>query len=183
MQSQIVRLGETTGGRFKYPVGKSRTQQHVEMMRQAEANLDAFCASVDQLMQRKGPSIEGIAVKKLLNLDRELQRTPEWSHPLKAGSNPANTMVSQDDVEQIPLLTKPFSTLYFSSETSGAVLPLRPPKTKVKPRRAPNSKLDQEHNEFEQNLVASQLTFPVDARAVKVFRTLFLQSSDNIDAR
>lgn len=54
-------------------------------MRQAEANLDALWASVDQVMQKKGASIDRTAVKKLLTLGRELQRTPE-----EQGQDPRN---------------------------------------------------------------------------------------------
>lgn len=174
VKSQVLALGDPTGGRFEFFVGKRRTQQNVETMRQAEANLDAFWASVDQLMQRKGVRIEGTAVKKLFTLGRELQRTPEWVQLPKAESDAASELVSQDDIDQI--LTKHFSALYFGSETSGPILPLRPPKNKVKTRGAPNPKQDEQvpvNTEAGQDLVDRQPTFAVDARAFKVFRTLF----------
>lgn len=137
-KSQILTLGEPTDGRFEYPVGKRRTQQHVEMMRRAEANLDAFWESVGQLMQRKGPKIEGTAVQKPFALGRELQRTPEWVQPPKAGPDTANKMGLQDDVDQI--LTKPFSTLYFGSESSSPTVARQPPKNKIKTRGTPIAK-------------------------------------------
>lgn len=173
LRSSVATLGDPTGGRFEYPVGKRRTQQHVEMMRQAEANLDVFWASVDQLMKNKGTSIEGTAVKKLFALGRELQRTPEWVPLPKVVPDTANKKnVSQDDVDQF--LTKPFSILYFGSETSGSALALRSSKNKVKTRGAPNSKQEEEpDNKAEQNPIDPQPTFPVDAHAFKVFRTLF----------
>lgn len=137
LQAGVVTLGDPGGGRFEYPVGKRRTQQHVETMRQAEANLDAFWACVDQLMQKKGTSIEGTAVKKLLTLGRELQRTPEWVPPPKAEAGTSNQTVSQEDVNQV--LTRPFSALYFgSAAASGPSLATRPAKNKVKTRGKAN---------------------------------------------
>lgn len=176
VKSPILALGDPTGGRFDYPVGKRRTQQNVETMRRAEANLDAFWESVDQLMRKKGAGIEGTAVKRLFSLGRALQRTPEWVPPPKAEPDTANKKMSQDDdVEQS--LTRPFSALYFGSQTSGFTLAPQPPKTKVKTRGfMPSSKPDEKEqnvDKTEQNSLDPQPTFPVDARAFKVFRTLF----------
>lgn len=174
--SQILALGEPTGGRFEYPVGKRRTQQNVEKMRQAEANLDAFWANVDHMTQKKGGNIEGTAVKRLLSLGREIQRTPEWIEPPKAEPSTADhKTTTHEDVDD--MLVRPFSALYFGkSESSGAVLPLPSRKDKVKTRGMASTKESQEVDVgagAEQNTADLQPTFQVDARAFRVFRTLF----------
>lgn len=175
VKTQVVALGDPSGKQFEYPVGKRRTQQHVETMRQAEANLDAFWDSVDQLMKKKGTSIEGTAVKKLLTLGRELQRTPEWVPPPKAEAGTLNQTVSQEDVDQV--LTRPFSALYFGfAAGSGPSLATRPAKNKFKTRGTAN-KTTQEDGDVDEatepNKHDAQPKFTVDGRAFKVFRTLF----------
>lgn len=170
--SRIVSLGEPTGKRFDYPVGKRRTQQNVEMMRQAEANLDAFWASIDQLMQKGKASIEGTAVNKLLSLGRELQRTPEWSPPPKNEPDTENKTPSHDAIDE--LLTKPFSTLYFDSKSSSPSANERTAKTKIKTRGMSSLIQGEEtDNKSDQNTMDPQPTFTVDPRAFKVFRTIF----------
>lgn len=175
VKSQIVELGEPTGGKFDYPIGKRRTQQQVETMRQAEANLDAFWASVDERMQAKKANIQGTAVKKLFAADRALQRTAEWVPPPKPEPGAANkTVPLQDDVDQI--LTRPFSALYFGSQaTHRPFMASHAAKNKVKTRGIPNSKQDDQGSDSEagQNSMDPQPQFAVDARAFKVFRTLF----------
>lgn len=177
VKSPILALGDPTGGRFEYPVGKRRTQQNVETMRRSEANLDAFWEGVDHLMRKKGASIEGTTVKKLFSLGRALQRTPEWVPPPKAEpADTANKKASQeDDID--PILTRPFSALYFGPQTSGLTAVPQPPKTKIKTRGSfkpdPDEKERVDSDSTEQNPLDQQPTFPVDARAFKVFRTLF----------
>jgi hypothetical protein len=44
----ILKLGDPSNDRFRYPSNKSRTATHVETMRTAERNLDEFWAAVDK---------------------------------------------------------------------------------------------------------------------------------------
>ncbi|OQE21175.1 hypothetical protein PENSTE_c012G03144 [Penicillium steckii] len=48
-----VKLDEPSSGKFTYPIHKRRTKENVEALRQSEHSLDAFWASIDQLMITK----------------------------------------------------------------------------------------------------------------------------------
>ncbi|KAG8159806.1 hypothetical protein KVR01_010443 [Diaporthe batatas] len=169
---KIVQLGNPSGGRFDYPVGKRRTLQNVDKMRQAEADLDAFWENIDTLMNKRGTRVEGTAVGKLLSQGRVLQRTPEWVEPPKA-ENPAVSKASSE-AEVDMLLTRPFSTFYSRTEPNRPVVHPQTSK-KVKTHGTPNAASSREEEQGNQadTISDQQPTFEVDARAFKTFRTLF----------
>lgn len=168
----FVALGDVSGGRLSYPVEKRRTKTNVETLRQSEANLDAFWNRIDHLVHSKADSLHGTATRRLLSQPRILQRTPEWVEPTKEQKSSSNATDADIDA-----LNKPLSALYFGlaprkPEKRDSVLPL--PKTKRKTRGAarPTSS-SADHNLEDSVSIDSQPVFPVDVRALKVFRTIF----------
>lgn len=168
----LATLGDISGGRFSYPVEKRRTKENVEILRQSEANLDAFWNRTDELVHANAGDLHGTATQHLLLQPRLLQRTSEWIEPTKEKPSSPST-----DTE-IDALSAPMSALYFGRAPSvpekrdAIILPL--PKTKPKTRgvaQPPSSAAD---DALETPVsVDPQPTFPVDARALKVFRAIF----------
>ncbi|KAJ5391389.1 hypothetical protein N7509_006879 [Penicillium cosmopolitanum] len=128
-----VKLGEPSGGKFTYPIHKRRTQENTEALRKSEHNLDAFWASIDQLMVAKAGDLRNTAVRSLLSQPRILQRTPEWTEPEKASAAALAPNPGESDRYAINL---PVSAIY--SGISPRQLDVAPPKQKSKTRRKPN---------------------------------------------
>ncbi|KAK4889241.1 hypothetical protein LTR27_011918 [Elasticomyces elasticus] len=204
---QIVRLGNPTDRKFLYPVEKRRTADVVNSLRTAEHNLDAFWMAADEKIRANavdekktiaaadrnldaywkavdkwkrmnaGDGLKTTAVYRLLAQPRYLRRTPEWVEPIKTSSAaPCSTPVL-DEVKM------PLSELYFELEhrtesTPRDVRATEPSIAKVKKRVVGSSAAeDTEANLAPINTPAPQPTFAVDARALKVFRTLFYTPS------
>lgn len=176
---QVSKFGDITDGRFTYPIEKRRTKENVEALRKAEANLDAFWATVDQHMHSKVGSLKGTALGRLLSQPRLLQRTPEWVEPppktkeAKADTAKPSEAAGPDDLD---VLTKPLSAFYFSRlgpEKPDVILPL--PRTKIKTKGTPAnpSSAAGTVDVAADDSPDAQPTLAVDARALKVFRTLF----------
>ena len=72
-----LRIESPLDGKFNYPSDKRRTQQHVNAMRAAERNLDAFWNAMDGLWHSKNGKTLHDSMKGLLTSDRPLERTPE----------------------------------------------------------------------------------------------------------
>lgn len=197
--AKIAALANPEGGRFSYPVHKRRTKENVEAMRSAEACLDAFWAAVDCRLKKRGKDKPKLtALCRLLAQPRTLHRTPVWT-------GVTETQDADHASTSIEPLIRPLSKLYLSPEqskttTSGRQLlkenvPLTP---KAKTRGAPdpastdtsaNSTASSRHNvssSTKDQTEASptsqpptQSIFHLDARALKVFRTLFYTPSIN----
>lgn len=171
-QTGLEDLGKPSNKKFDYPVSRRRNKENVEQMRHAEANLDAFWAQVDRTMS----NLSGTAVGRLLAEPRLLNRTPEWSHPPKIG-----------EPEPIQDLTRPLSELYLdlerrTSRKSSNATATTSRKAKVKTRGTPQTPTqtndpdpDQQHQPL--TTTPSAPIYAVDARALKVFRTLLFTPS------
>ena len=177
--AEAVRLGDISGGRFAYPIEKRRTRENVETLRRSEGNLDEFWASVDQLIYTKVGTLEGTAVQRLLSQLRILQRTPKWvesvQEPTKAGVVPTT-----DGLNDFNVLDKPLSALYYVPSTGSSKKPDQVlPKTKTKTRGTTESKppVTAHNPPREPDSIDPQPAVQVDARALKVFRTLFFNPS------
>jgi hypothetical protein len=142
-------------------------------MRLAEENLDLFWKTMDQnmLSSVKG-SFQETAVWKLLSQERNLQRTLEWVEPAKPSKS-----VSGDGLAQ------PLSELYFELEhrterTIGRTTAKNDRSAKQKTRGATAPVVENEEAVVPPSAEEDRRpTFTVDARALKVFRTLFYMLS------
>lgn len=161
--------GEPTGGKFTYPIHKRRTRENVDALRKAECSLDAFWTVIDQLLIEKGGGIRDTAVYRFLSQPRLLQRTQEWSeidNPLPANLAPHFAEESHDNDRYEPISS-------YHSETSEPQNDARP-KEKTKTRGNRGSAQERTTHEITQeaNSVDNRLSLFVDARALKVFRTI-----------
>ncbi|OGM51061.1 hypothetical protein ABOM_000292 [Aspergillus bombycis] len=167
---QAVTLGKPTDGKFTYPIEKRRAKENVIALRRAERSLDAFWEAIDQQMVTKADGLYGTAARNLLSQPRILQRTREWIEPEKAQPAAQNKAGHVDPY----VLYQPASSVY--SGLSARALDVSQPKTKVKtrgpPRPAP-APVREAAALVQPDSIDRQPTFPVDARALKVFRALF----------
>ncbi|KAL2127232.1 hypothetical protein VTI74DRAFT_11063 [Chaetomium olivicolor] len=181
------KLANPSDKRFFYPTEKRRTQETVEALRQAEANLDAFWEKFDKSLYANAGDLSKTALRKLLSQKRILQRTPEWAVPApseKAKTTKRAVVSFEDDA-----IYRPLSTLYFelgASPHAGKPSVVAQPKAKVKTRGVANasSVIEPETTQQQQLVDATmspgidqQPTFLVDSRALKVFRTLFFHAA------
>ena len=173
-QSGYVHLGDPTDRKFYYPVDRRRNKENVETMRKAESYLDAFWVKIDQLMQRNVVDLKYTAVGKLLSQSRIVQRTPEW-----VDSTRNDTLRTDAELDE---LVKPLSELYYTLQPRTSIKadnfePARS-KEKTKTRGQPAAaSTASDPNIPAGEPTASQPTFAVDARALKVFRILFYTPS------
>ncbi|KAJ0413255.1 hypothetical protein BJY00DRAFT_64597 [Aspergillus carlsbadensis] len=173
-------LGKPSHGRFAYPIERRRNEQNVEALRSAEENLDAFWAEIDRLMVSKGASPSGTAIGNLFNQGRILQRTPEYTPRERTP-----TASPQDQVERdLYVSYQPISRIY--SGISGHSLAPKEPTQKIKTRGKPQPAADTESLtgplttlSIENERHDQQPTFAVDARVLKVFRSLFFNPEIN----
>ncbi|KAI8411884.1 hypothetical protein FOFC_08493 [Fusarium oxysporum] len=168
---EAARVAEPSGGKFTYPYSKRRTKETVDAMRGAEASRDIVWAKIDQVTQKNATGFENTCVYELLSRPRTLRRTAEWVEPAKTDSK-VESITNRDLWE----LNKPPSKLFLDE-------PAQEPK-KFKPEIKSKTKGDPTEpataeeatppaDEAEPATEATQPTFAVDAKALKVFRTLF----------
>ncbi|KAK3048401.1 hypothetical protein LTR09_010232 [Extremus antarcticus] len=177
--SKIMRCGDPSDQKFYYPVAKRRTKENTEAMRSAEKQLDAFWFAIDQNLQTTaGSRIDGTTLRKLLAQPRTLQRTPEWAEPDRGKDK-------KDTDQAVESLRKPLSELYFDLErcTERTIHRAEGNKTeakKKKTRGVPNPAANGDAAPLAQDITNDiQPNFKVDARALRVFRTLFYTPSAN----
>ncbi|KAH7124217.1 hypothetical protein EDB81DRAFT_812100 [Dactylonectria macrodidyma] len=173
----VAKLGEPSPGKFTYPISKRRTRENVDALRLAELNLDKVWIQADRVMYAAEINLDGTSIQRLLSQPRMLRRTPEWIEPTVKVKE---EQVSDPDSDA---LIEPFSTLFsgLSQVSAGKITrshlsPPIEPKVKVK-TRGTTSKPQIDSTEASETTGHSpgdtQSSFPVDSRALKVFRTLF----------
>ncbi|OAA59576.1 hypothetical protein SPI_05774 [Niveomyces insectorum RCEF 264] len=185
--TEAAKLGAPTGGRFTYPFEKRRTKDNTAVLQQAERHLDAFWASIDRLLYVKADNLQGTATRRLLTLPRIVQRTPNWvdkPQPAPTTSGPTSGKAGAGEATAVAQPLSPFYSRLGSDKPtfsrSDVTLPSRP-KTKT---RGPSHQSGHEAATAATAATAAataaaaeqadrQPTFAVDARALKVFRTLF----------
>jgi hypothetical protein len=170
------KLAEPSDKRFFYPTEKRRTKETVEALRQAEANLDVFWDKFDNTLHAKAGDLEKTALWRLLSQKRTLQRTPEWVAPAPTEKTKmAKPAVNPPEDDSI---YRPLSTLYFrlgSGAPTEEHIPAQS-KTRVKTRGAAATPSQTDATgPTPTPTLDTQPTILVDARALKVFRTLFFQ--------
>lgn len=174
-------LGNPSGGRFSYPVDKRRTRDNTEILRQSEENLDTFWAQIDKLVYSKAGDLTGTAVQRLLSQPRIMQRTPPYVEPSKG---PKKEHITSKNEQDIGTLYKPLSALYFGLTPNEPIVPNRNTEKTKKKTRGTATVFDtaavaaNSHNPLEDpKPYGPQPTISVNARALKVFRTLFFNPS------
>ncbi|KAJ5711451.1 hypothetical protein N7488_005607 [Penicillium malachiteum] len=173
---EALSLGDLSGGRFTYPIDKRRTRENVEALRKAESNLDSFWAAIDQIMISKTGDLSSTALHALLSQPRALQRTLEWIETEKPSTVTPTT--SKEPETDVNALIKSFFELKYDSPTKkvDSVKVKVKVKTRGKEQNQPGrvEKLEVLH---QLGPTDSQLTLNVDARSLKVFRTMFFNPS------
>ncbi|KAJ8129257.1 hypothetical protein O1611_g4371 [Lasiodiplodia mahajangana] len=185
--SAVRQLGDPSDGKFQYPVGKRQNKANIETLRKSEANLDAFWNVVDDMLYRKAGSLDGTAYQKVLSQPRYLQRTPEWVEPAARKDEKSNQNDKQNNGSYDYVL--PFSRLFQetgpASSVRTEVLASGAGKIKVKRRGVPETESTSEKDTaplLPGSLLDIQHTFKVDARTLKVFRTVFFDPAANTTA-
>ncbi|OAQ99017.1 hypothetical protein LLEC1_01157 [Akanthomyces lecanii] len=164
--ASAAKIAEPSGGKFAYPVGKRRTRETVDASRKAEANLDMVWEKIDALLQSKAPELGSTAVFNFLAKPRLLRRTAEWVEPT------APTMETKARNPDMDILSRPLSNIFLGhsedrSQESRAPQKIKP-KTKGVSSASPSAPGATEPENSDH-----QPTLQVDARTLKVFRTLF----------
>ncbi|KAJ3726432.1 hypothetical protein DFJ43DRAFT_1002169 [Lentinula guzmanii] len=177
-------------GKFNYPVHKKPSQAVVEQMRRAEAELDAFWAKFDGIVERRAGKKPNILLREFVD-QREVERTPQWtSSPSSEPApqrGPSNSAKLQDKFALLDLQQRTESTL--RPELNGvAGFPPKKQKTKTKAIPTPASDLSLtplENSESQRasntssiiTTKASNFTISVPRRAYTVFTRLFFTPS------
>ncbi|RYC62729.1 hypothetical protein CHU98_g3466 [Xylaria longipes] len=182
----IRQLGDPSGGKFQYPVGKRQNKANVETLRRSEANLDAFWNAVDDMLYQKAGSLNGTAYRQVLSQPRYLQRTPEWVEPA-AKKEKSNQKQQQNNGSYE--YVSPSSRLFQGTESvlsaRAEALASGAGKIKVKRRGILGGESTSENDIAPpppESLADFQPTFKVDTRAFKVFRTVFFDPAANTSA-
>lgn len=168
-------LAAPTQGRFAYPVGKRRTRENTERMRNAEQSLDDFWNAFDKSVRWREADFAGTAIHDLWNThESSLQRTPVWVEPDKK---------TELKIEELYI---PFSRLLSDSQgLFGQNSQQEPstdhrPKAKIKTRGIINTQsleLGAEPVPAQPEPVISEPHFAINYRALKVFKTVFFTPS------
>ncbi|KAI0869427.1 hypothetical protein GGS24DRAFT_163939 [Hypoxylon argillaceum] len=180
-------LADPSGGKFQYPVGKRRSKANIETLRRSEENLDVFWNAVDDLLYRKAGNLNSTAYKQTLSQPRYLQRTPEWVEPApkkEAKSDPDHKQNNRS-YEYVAPSSRLFQGTESTSSARAEALASGAGKTKVKRHGIPGDGPTSENEEAPLppgDLPDVQPTFKVDARAIKVFRTVFFDPAANTSA-
>ncbi|KAF2798204.1 hypothetical protein K505DRAFT_268147 [Melanomma pulvis-pyrius CBS 109.77] len=172
--SLMYRYADPSDGKFTYPVHRRRSKDNVESMRNAEANLDEFWKAVDRHYKSKiGGKSQHDMVAHLLSKERSIQRTPQWTEPVK----------HQKTTKQPDYTYQPFSSVYHdpSKQITGTFdrVSVTEKSTKTKTKGTATLPEDPPPAEPEDSYVLDQKTiFTVDRRAYKAFNVLFYSPSN-----
>lgn len=176
-RKSIAQLGNPTGGKFVYPLEKKRTKRNVEMLRQAERNLDHYWSATDRLVRAKVEGFEDTTVYAVIaQQNRALQRTPEWVDPPRSATKQAREPVQDPSVES---LYKPLSTIYIGDSPpaddtlKSDVAPKSKVKTKGQAGQTDTATVEPPVPAQDEHDAPNVVTVQVDSRSLKAFRTLF----------
>lgn len=168
VEKKIACLGKPTGARFYYPVDKRRSKDNVEAMRSAEKNLDEFWRAVDGDMLGRQQKLTALC--RLLSQDRAIHRTPEWVEPEKTSKqDPSDSIAVPLSEMCLDLERRTERTIDHASPAAKAA--------RTKTRGTPTETAAPAEPEANANAPVTLPTFNLDARALKVFRTLFYTPS------
>jgi hypothetical protein len=176
---RLGRIGAPTTGRFSYPIWRRKNEKTVTALRTAEGDLDAFWNGLDKEMMKALDELKESHLRSWFKQPRELQRTPPWVEPLicNDSSTALNLHTSVKELD----LTRQQLTERTISDGKSVVLA----KAKVKTRGGVNAvEFESDRHESEDaeggsqdegNIGASahHPTFKLNARALKIFKTVF----------
>lgn len=168
----LVKFGSPHKGHFYYPSDQPRNKQNTESMRKAEHNLDQFWQAIDEIYRRNTGKTLTQAVEHICTALRPLERTSEWSEPIKEPKNKGRGSNTLSEPAPIPQ--------FDSSDTTKFVAPQ--PKSKPKTRgiaTATKSQTSTASMTAVAPMPNPQPAFKVKARAFRVFRVLFWQPHRN----
>ncbi|KAB2101763.1 hypothetical protein AG0111_0g9460 [Alternaria gaisen] len=167
--SQVYKYADPTDGKFDYPAHRRRNKQNVEIMRKAEASLDAFWEAVDRQYKSRSAGSQHDKVTHLLSKDRAVQRTPPWEEPDKTKNSAS--------VAPVEYVYQPFSSVYHDAtkQITGVFDRATLDEPAVKPKTRGNAPQPVEPTAPATATQDKQLQpiFTVDKRAHKVFKSLF----------
>ncbi|TQV93464.1 hypothetical protein IF1G_08042 [Cordyceps javanica] len=166
--TDVGRLAEPSGGKFAYPVGKRRTRETVKALWSAELHLDAVWTKIDEQVRCQAPALQGTAVYRFLSKPRMLRRTAEWVEIAPAPTSDQKAMERDLDALILPL-----SNVFLNHSEEKSQAFKTQPKIKTKTRGVPSVAPAATHEAPEPEDPDPQPTFRVDARTLKVFRTIF----------
>ncbi|KAI1139329.1 hypothetical protein F5Y05DRAFT_424959 [Hypoxylon sp. FL0543] len=169
--TSVARLGDPSDKKFFYPADKRQTKENVQAMHQAERNLDDFWAAIDRLVYEQCGNLDGTTLQRLLSQPPILQRTPEWIDKKPGATQKKATELGIET--GVDSLYRPLSTLYFGPPTDVSRKPEDAPKSKPKTRGTPYEKGSMDTTVGEAGLNDQPTSIPVDAKSLKVFRTVF----------
>lgn len=167
----LGRLGAPTNERFTYPIDERMTKENVTVLRKAESSLDAFWNVIDKQVTKTFGPIKQTAIHRFVTQSFELQRTPAWTEPRRStpqGIQPLCASLGELELdrrhatEQINSNDAHTATSKTKTKTRGVAVQVE---HQANAEEAPDNKQDQ----------SSELA--VDARALKVFRTIFFTPS------
>ncbi|KAK3328093.1 hypothetical protein B0T19DRAFT_423676 [Cercophora scortea] len=169
-----------------YPVGQRLTKNVVNRLQYAENELDKFWARFSRAMAKDEP-LAGGALFRLLSQPRVLQRTPKWVEPTRAEPKKKSTSVQDVDTSLGNLTIANFRGEFDTSSNAfkKSDISLRNVKSKTRgiAHQTPSPQVEKSgtsaevDSETQQEAQQPGQTFSVNARALKVFRTLFYNPS------
>lgn len=155
---------------ISYPILKQRTEANVELLRQAEANLDKLWQSIDELiLQDQGANSSRLG-RDLLATSRSIQRTPPWDPVAdlpKKKTKPKPVLVATKTVP----IEESMARLLAEPLDEGVVQ--QQAKVKTRGAAAEPEAGAEEAAKSSVDDVPPPPRIEVDARALKVFHNLF----------
>ena len=166
-------LGAPTKGKFTYPIAERRTEAVVTALREAENNLAVFWKQVTLLVTRALGPVKKTAIHHFLTQPHSVQRTPPWVEPSE--SNP----LQGASALQVPFAELELDRRRLTEQTTTKEEPTAKAKAKAKTRGVAAQAEPQVHVQGTHEPAAhdDMTTFTVDARALKVFKTIFFTPS------
>lgn len=171
-------LGDPADGKFDYPVNKARNEKNVNLMREAEANLDAFWNYVDRNVKAKTGSGQHEVIERIFDTCGHMRRTVPWV-ALKRQQKPSGPEAKSAGVEELP-----YSTIFHDNtkEITGPLKKLTiPDKVKEKTKGVANPPAPGPAEPEEETPVQEFSSFEANKKDASVWRALFYQTDNSND--
>ncbi|CAI6085574.1 unnamed protein product [Clonostachys chloroleuca] len=169
-----AKLCDPSEKKLSYPTSGRRTKETTETMRRAEETLEHFWAQIDKLIQKECSELDRLTFWKMLSQPRPIQRTPEWVDPKSTRAKASRV----NNIDATDMVYRPLSNIFLGHQDQGQYKHARgkaKTKHKVKTKGQPTEQ-QASHDTDTQDAappVVDLPSIPVDARSLKVFRTMF----------